>query len=903
MVSADSMQQIEEHKPHPPFESSVNLKFPTISVHGTPASWMSQSQLVTMTSQHDDNSCDDTTSSLGDSSYDFVDDRSIATTDDEDQDAMTESITSSDGHDFDQPDVRHIQGRPGDPRGQSSHSQGCNNSSGQETHSKLDLPPSGREPDLQTTTDQVPLKKLHEQQEAIEFVEPSVTNLNFSTPIEVSHTLMIVDGQDALISNFFLNVLEHGSGKVAVTVRQTMASHGLQLRGRPYKILYVGDFSIRDVIVQKIATALAASLNDNSSKNSEKPRPSRFNVVPISAFSEEASPEVVLIDSSGLEMSVEECSFASFVRNEDGNDTIRMQLSQGSLVVSSWSGSKFVISNDWRTPDIAVICSSERDSVTLKQTRRIARSFMSRHAVQTIVVTETSHRDSHTDAATLDHLTPHIHLESLETMGLNRSQTVRRLPIDLATFLSIDAGQMNRNLACLDAARGSSRSRPPSKVARSKGSSHDRLSLQEIYDAFVTDVRKDGLKGLNRYEYMAGFVVILMSVLGMVVVGFGLAGILGASRVSNSRVFPTNVASISALSASTSTIATTAPLTLPSTSVLAASLASSTPARVSPVRSLSTDIDITSFLLDAYALAPNKSEQFKVHVLGDYHIVLRPPHWFSKMKKAPNLLFKITRGDKILEHQISTLFDGVYALQITREDSYGVLNVAVWTESKPKVRESFEVDFGSSWFKVTGWKKASRVLTESIHGDLSSVQTSLSLFYHHAKIGLSKSLQQQKAKIAIQKEAEKAMLHFHLEAAAKTKELVVAQTRDLIKNISSTLHGSHAAASYAMKKYAENVTKDIAVYARIKSSIISRKSRMLVRAATRSNVEALRGLGVFSHRHLRETQKTALKIFWKIGGPPKKSMKGKGKGSSRGGKIFVRRDELWARLAIGFGTV
>ena len=890
------MQRTEEEKPPSHIQSSVTLKFPTISVHGTPASWLSQSQLVIMTSQHDENSCDDTTSSLGDSSYDFVDDRSTATTDDEDQDAMTESITSSDGHDFDQPDVRQLQGRTGGSRAQSSHSQRSNNSSDQDTRSESDPPSSGREIDLQATTDQVPLKRLHEQQEAIEFVEPSITNLNFSKPIEVSHTLKVINGENAPVTNLHLNMLERGSRRVTVTVRQSMASHGLQLRGRPYKMLYVGDSSMRDVIVQKIATALAVSLNDTSSTNSEKPRPSRFNVVPISAFGEETSPEVVLIDSSGLEMSVEECSFASFARNESGNDTIRMQLSDGSQVVSSWSGSKFVISNDWRTPDIAVICSSERDSVGVKQTRLIARSFMSRHAVQTIVVSEAAQWDTHADAITLDYLTPHIHLESLEPMSLNHKQTVRRLPIDLATFLSIDAGQMNRNLACLDAARGSTKGRAPSKVANPRGSSHDRLSFQEIYDVFVTDIRKNGLKGLNRYEYMAGFVVMLMSVLGMVVVGFGLTGILGASRVSNSRVFPTNVALNPALTVSTSMIATTVPLSLPSTSALATSLASSTPARVSPIRSPSTDIDIASFLLDAYALAPNKSEQFKVHVLGDCHVVLRPPHWFSKMKKAPKLLFKITRGDKTLEHQISTLFDGVYALQIPREDSYGVLNVAVWTESKPKIEESFEVDFGSSWFKVAGWKKASRVLTESIRGDLNSVQTSLSIFYDETKTGLSKSLQQRRSKIPAQGESEKAMLHSHLEAAAKTKELIVAQTRDLIRSISGSLHDSHAAASYAVKKHADNITKDIAVYARSKSSTISRQSRMLVQAATRSNVKALRGLGVFSQRHVRETQKKVLKILWKIGGAPKKAKKNikeRGNGSSRSGKIIVRRDDWY----------
>lgn len=848
-----------------------------------------------MTCQHDENSCDDTSSSLGDSSYDFVDDRSNVTTDDEDQDAMTESTTSSDMHDFDQPDVRQLHGRSGDAGYQSSNSQGLQNPRGHSTYPQSDLPSSRQQSYQQAPLDQVPMKTLHQEQEVIEFVEPSVTNLNFSKPVEVSHTLQIIDDQDAAVSKFYLDMLARRSGKVAVTVRQTMASHGLQLRGRPYKILYVGDSSMRDVMVQKIATALAVSLNNNSSPNAENVRPSKFNVVPISAFGEETSPEVVLIDSSGLEMSVEECSSASFARKEGGNDTIRMRLSDGSTIVSSWSGSNFVVSNDWSIADLAVIWTSESDSVAVKQTRRIARSFMSRHAVQTIVVSEASHWEYHTDAITLDYLTPHIHVESLEPIGQNRTQSVRRLPIDLETFLKIDAGHMNRNLACLAAAHGISKGSASPKVAKSRRSSHDRLSFHEIYDVFVTDIRNSGLKGLNRYEYMAGFVVMLMSVLSMVVVGFGLTGILGASRVSNSRVFPTSVVSNSVLSLSTSTIATAALLSSPSLSAVAASLASSTPARVSPIRSLSTDVDIASFLLDAYTLAPNKSDQFKVHVLGDYHIVLRPPHWFGKMKKAPKLLFKVTRGGNTLEHQISTLFDGVYALQIPREDSFGVLNVAVWTDSKPKIEESFEVDFGSSWFKIAGWEKASRFMTESIRNDLHLVQTGLRILYEQTRTGLYNSLQQQRAKVAAQREAEKAMLQSHLEAAVKTKELVVAQTKGLLRSTSDTLLEIHAAASYTVRKHAENITKTLIVPGRNKSLMIWQQSRIiLARKAARPNVRTLHGLGTFSQKHLRETQKKALQVLWKIGGAPKKTMKvtGEGKGQSQGGNtLLIRRDE------------
>ena len=62
----------------PGFEGSptIALKYPTVTVYGSPSSWLSQSQLVSMASNPDDISGDDTSSSLGDSTYEFIDDKS-----------------------------------------------------------------------------------------------------------------------------------------------------------------------------------------------------------------------------------------------------------------------------------------------------------------------------------------------------------------------------------------------------------------------------------------------------------------------------------------------------------------------------------------------------------------------------------------------------------------------------------------------------------------------------------------------------------------------------------------------------------------------------------------------------------------------------------------------------------
>ena len=873
------MQQPQEDDPNPKVVSSVVLRFPTIPVHGTPTSWLSQSQLVTMTSTHDD-SCDDTSSSLGDSSYDFIDERSNASTDYEDQDAMTESTTSSDGHGFDQIDIPSQEPAPNDQVDQSSQGQASVSSSVHATLAESESFPSEQYSEDQATSEHITPSHLPGGHEAIQFDEPSVINLNSSRFTEVSHTLQIMVKHEQT-NAFYKTILDYLPGQLAVTVKQTMTPYGLTPEGGSYKILYVGHPEHREPIVQKIGTALAASLKC-STPDSEKSRSSKFNIVPISGFGETASPEVVLIDSSGLELNVEECCYASFARMEDGNDTLHLAMTDGTFVESTWTGSRFALSNSWKLPDIAIFCVPENDNSQLKQTCQFARSLMSRHAVQSIVISQTPQWDKPPrEYITLDYLTPHISLEARKS-STGVAQLVRRYPVDLATFLNIDAGQMNRNLACLAVAHGSSRpgSQPLSNRKLENGRDSRQWSFWGWLDSIVSDGQKEGPKILKRFEPISGVAFILMAVLPLLILGIGFSGFLGASKVSNSRVFPTTAVSTTMLAST----ASTAPSSLSSTTALVTTTASSTPAHVSPVRSLSSNTDIASFLLDAYVLAPNKSEQFKVHVLGDCHIVLRPPHWFSKMKKPPKLLFNVLRGGTELEHELTTLFDGVYALQIPREDAYGLLNVSIWTDSKPKVNESFEVDFGSSWLKVAGWKKATRALTESIRDDLSLVQNNLSTVYDQIKTGVSTFVQQQK-KVKAQREAEAAIVQSHYRTAAKTKELIVAQTRDLARNFTGKLHDRQAVISQQIKASAGNFTKDLSVYTRNKTSMISKQARVLARAATGVDVKALaQEVGDFRRRHLRETQKLALKTWWKIGGVPKQrrmKVKTKGKGGSR----------------------
>ncbi len=869
------MQQPQEpHSSSDLESSSVTLTFPTIPVHGTPAGWLSQSQLVNMSSTHDES--EDTASSLGDSSYDFIDDRSNATTDDEEQDAMTASTTSSDGHEFDQPDVRSQGAGSVDQVDGPTQVNPSASSSSQETSTESE-PLSSGQSGLKAFSDHEAHLYPNGQPEAIEFDEPSVMNLNSSRFTEVSHTLqMLVKHEPAgMPCN---NLLDRLQPQMAVAVRQTMTSHSLAPEGGSYKILYVGDAECRDAIVQKIGTALAAGL-ESPSPESERGRSSKFSVVPISGFGEETSPEVVLIDSSGLELTVEDCNHGTFARKDEGNDTLRLELAYRLTVESSWTGSEFAITEGWRIPDIAIFVVSEDDDLGTQRTRQAARSFMSRHAVPSIVISQKPRWDKVVkDPVTLDYLTPHICLEARHSID-GHGQIIRRFPVDLATFLNVNASQLNRNLACLAIAYGPTRSRIRSepKLSAKKTWEGNHWSFKETFDSLVADMRKEGLQGLNRYEYIAAM---LVSLLGMMVIGVGLTSILGATKVSNSRVFPTDSVVSRTLQIPTSTPASTAPLAISSTSIVTAGSASSTPAHISPARSLSTNTDIASFLLDAYTLAPNKSEEFKIHVIGDCHIVLRPPHWFSKMRKSPKLLFNILRGDKEIEHQITTLFDGVYALQIPREDAYGMLNVMVRTESKPKISESFEVDFGSSWLKVAGWKKATRALKENIPSSLRSVQTSLSTLYDQTKTELSTWVQHQRERANAEREAERAMLKRHRKNVGKMTEIMLAQTKDLARNVATRFNSRKDITLKGIK----STVKDLTLCTRGTTAVVSRQARVLAQVATGVDVKALvQEAGDYRRKHLRESQKAVLKTLWKIWGAPKqKKMKVNVKAKVRG---------------------
>lgn len=801
---------------------------------------------------NDENSFDDTASSLGDSSYDFLDDRSAVTTDDEGSANLALSFSSSDGPEAETPIVSRSQN--------TDLARGPFSTSQLSDHGKME---DASDEDQGGHT-------LQEEHRGIIFDE---------TPIVCNHPLRIFGGSHTIKeyeSHEIQDVLERGSSEpvpkhLKLTVRQTMGAQDLVPR-EPFRIMYIGEPAVKEPIMQKFGSILAAS-----SKGAEKVS-SRFNIVPISSFGQTRSPEVLLVDSVGLEISVKDCISASLSGKEDGLDSICLKLSDDTVVTSRWSSfeSKFEVvtgRGEWQLPQIAVFYLSDKDAMATKQTPRFMQSFMSRHRIPCLMIAETQLQARTEEAVTLDYLAPHFCFETSNVDRVRPNCVIKRFPLDLSTFLELDATQLNRNLALLmelnrdigipekspSQERSTTRMLTVNANAKERQAETPKPTLwQEIKKNIHRNASQNQALTIGSIMLLLLFSMIAPMFLGFLTVSpddesqydLGSPAMLVGSSVRT--VEPTKLGIESAITTATST---TGPLQTHAS-------------RFEPT--ISPNTDLAAFLLDSHALTPNNSAKFKVHVVGDCHIVLRPPHWFMRYRKAPKLLFNVTRKNAAVEHELSMLFDGVYALRIVREEAHGVVNVSVRTTSKPKINEVFQVDFGNTWLKAAGWKKAAHAMTESLRGDLDLVHNGLSTVYSHASSEVQIFVHEAIRKAdTVRKEMDR-LRRVSINHTVRSTDLMLGQTKDISLSISGKTRNSTSALSRHVALYNRHLRKDLALYLETKKVAIKTKAHIMSRSIKGSSIKNLaRTTDRLRGNHLRMAQKEALKAWWKVVGPPK----------------------------------
>ncbi|KAL8722960.1 MAG: hypothetical protein Q9225_000652 [Loekoesia sp. 1 TL-2023] len=847
---ADSIQQLEEDDCLTPRQSTViDLEYPSIPVDGTPDSWLSNSLLVPMASDQDNGSVrstDDTVSSLGDSTYDFVDDNSFATTDNEDQSRMTDSVSVTGNSVLEGPEHHGLERLLSADNVPSLSS---NSSEHESVREFVSSPASGQEAGSSEGFPQT------SQQQHVDQQSPSTMhNIRFE---EIHHSEGIYP-------------LESSSAPrhLAVTVRQHMLDQKLS-SGGSYKVFYVGSLAARERIITKIGAALS------STAKLEASGPSRYSIVPVPSSDDPTCwGEPVLLDWSGHEIVVYHCIDASFFRIDSGHDSIDLTLEDHTHIRSSWDGAGFSVSGNWEFPDVSIFYLSDHDNLSARQTRRFARSFMARHQIPSIIITEEQSWDRPSEVMSIDRLTPHV---CLQTKGDTASSPsiVKRLPIDVSTFSRLDALQLNQNLAYLDKESSARQARAlvPSKPRSERTTGNGRKGVSSSYrSTFKPWVLRKYLGTTSPISpYLLDFLA-TAAVCVIISVIVSQLSLFSTRYVKNAPSFHSagsNASTVTSLPVATSTALlqgkpiTTQSLTVPGQTK------SITPQCITGEKS---HTDLATLWLESSPKTANKSEKFEVHVLGNTHIILRPPHWFTKLRKTPKLMFNVTRGGRVVKHEVSTLFDGVYALGLPGDDMHGLVNISLWTDSKPKIYEKLQADFGNPWLHAGGWRKAANALSSSFRSELDLIQASLTAAYIRSSAQLNTLMRKTLANTEVFKRETQDIGKASIGRFANFRDLTSTFPAEVFSYLSQSLEKRQSAVAKEVALRAAHLRQSI-------SSYLSNKVHLGQAYA--------RAAPVAYQIQVRNTQKRALKLWWGIVGLPRErpvSVRARGKSRACDGK-------------------
>lgn len=616
------------------------------------------------------------TSSLSGSTYDLID------TDEESRDGnVTESVASADF------------GGPDDVASLAEHS-GDESDQGQ-------LDPAGSIPALlqqstshtfETPTVAMSRAIVHHEMEgpdrqSIEFDESYGVGAD---TVAVKHT--VVDFDEAETSNIVRAMqMQSPPARLVLTIRQTMTRASLTTKD-PLRILYTGSHAAKQDIIRKLASSVTASVDDE--KHLRNSASQLYNVVPVTDFASDRTPEVELMHSSGYQINVEDCNSAQVLPVSP--DTITLMLDDSFSCQSLPKEHGYTIEPAWELPHIAIFYCTEGDSTEMRRTRAHVRRFMSRHNVPSIVI---SHKQGFKgQCMMLDQHSVHMCLESRDPQG--RGNIIhQRLPIDLTSFLTIDARQMNRNLAYLTGLQHVSNA---SSLSLHQTISSERETLRTEKSGLSLASGMTFLRQRTGAEWRALLPLMLLvtSVVTAIVTG-------SAYRTASSHAISVNSRVVSAVPIPTSTTEATHNV------VESTPVAVSTSTRTVTVTKGGSSDALQSLLVPSIKARDSirdlhkasslsaqrvvKTDVCSAEVLGDREVLIRIPTttklaWLNHEAFSVN----VTRDQTTVDTERAYTSGEGIVLLLAKHDAYGVLNVSIITTKRPRVNETFQVDFGIS---------------------------------------------------------------------------------------------------------------------------------------------------------------------------------------------------------------
>ncbi|XMA15746.1 hypothetical protein WAI453_008537 [Rhynchosporium graminicola] len=748
-------------------ESSTLLRFPVPAADERVTSWVESITSAKMSARSENPSDEGI---LGESAYEFID------TDEEGRDDnTTESVASTD---YGRPeDVASLADTDGDDSGDEDN-QGTSSVPAlpeldHAVEQAFNTPTIGRSSTVLLDDFNKPLTQ------SIEFEEPY--SLGTET-VSVKHT--ITDLTEEQTANALRGTaLQDQPERAVVTIRQTMTKQGLSTRD-PLRILYIGSHSAKQDIIHKIASSVTAPVEGvNNTQRLRQSSSQLYNVVPVSAFGSEQTPEIELMHSSGYQIKVEDCIIAQNLKFEDvpeKADVIKLTLDDNFAYHSVPEGQGFIVEPHWDLPHVAIFYCSDSDDIVARRTRSIARKFMNRHIIPSIVI---SHKQvfERGQCMALDQHSIHMCLESRDLSG--RGNIIhKRLPIDLASFLNLDARQMNRNLAYLTGLHGPVDTASQNVLKKTSSGLTSAQDVKKTSSGIADSVNFiRNRNGAALWRAIMPVAMLLLSVFVAVFTGipnyrFSRAILEPAISV-NSKIVPAiSISSTASLTSSApSSSITSAPTSLSAKASVKTITVTQSIALAPGPNSLSV---VPSMELGNLPIPAISSKSFKksyvctAEVLGDREILIRIPSatklsWLAKEAMSVN----ITRNNVVVDTERASSSDEGIILLLPKEDAYGVLNISIVTSKKPRVNETFQVDFGciASWQSILS--KLSSMLPQDAVFDSKSLIQLLGPVEHVAE----DTIHQIKSAIRLIEDARKSAV----EQAAEVGEGVAIAARSL----------------------------------------------------------------------------------------------------------------------------
>lgn len=615
---------------------------------------------------------------------------------------------------------------------------------------------------------------FHQSTESIEFAEPAMWPE--VKQVELKHTIQVFNAAEAarLKEELPCNP-EHSI--LTAKVQQTVTKQGLDI-DQPFRVLYIGDPDYRNIILDKIGDVLVS--NSRSSFDSTSTESSRYHVIPTS-FGAGAVPNFAELLPIHLQLIVDECLEASADPKSGKPSTMSLKFKNRPSCTSYWAGSEYRVSSasDWTLPNVAIFFISSKDNASALETQHIARTFMGRHRVPTMFISEKPLWPVSGNWGSLNSHSLHVCLESCDAQT-GETAVVRRYPIDLQTFESITPGQLNRNLASLASI---SPKQSPSATPEAPRSS-TRKSFESFVDIgryikhilpFVNSSRAQELTPILRLLALTAVFVIASS-LGYTAVNavviflsrlFAQPGVPERAHSNPSSVIPVDDFGQSSLSVRQQSVG-----------------------EIRLARNQAEDRshleELMGMALSTPAPQGEPSDTFELQVIGDCHAVLKPPRWFSTMKKQPKFTVDVTRYESSLSYELSKLFEGVYALRLDREDAYGYVNVTISTLSKPSFQQTAQMDFGSPWLKIANWKRAASTVPSQLVKDLAIAQTSLSRTYDRLTTDLQVVIGDVVKRSHFLRQEADALRHDSAQLSSNAKNTVLSRSMELSEVVKRT---------------------------------------------------------------------------------------------------------------------